>query len=114
MSRYDIDKLMRHVEGSDAEVVSFVADPASYVAAWTERAAGGRLPASDSGRLDAAERAAFVSRDYGALYAMGAHPYLLWHFMEAVWVWAGEVSWRDLVEAYRAAVSPHGYPDFAT
>lgn len=114
MSRYGIDKLMRHVEGSDAEVRAFAADPAAYVEAWVRRGESSRLPPPDGGELTAEARRAFTHRDPGALYRLGAHPYLLWHFMEAVWVWTGEKTWPALNEEYRSAVSPAGYPDFGT
>lgn len=114
MSRYEVDKFLRHVEGSDDEVRAYAADPDGYVETWRRRGAASRLPVPDGGRLEAAEADALRRRDPGALYRLGAHPYLLWHFMEAVWVWTGERSWPDLNEEYRTAVAPAGYPDFGT
>lgn len=107
-----VDKLIRTVESSDANLARYLADPAAFVAAWETRAARSRVPLPDAGTLTDEERRAFVDRDYAQLYRLGAHPYLLWHFTEAVWV--GEIPWPELKERYREAVAPHGSPDFTT
>lgn len=107
-----IDKLIRTVELSDANVAAFIEDPAAFVADWESKGAASRVPVPDGGRLTDEERRAFVTRDYGELYRLGAHPYLLWHFIEAVWV--HEVPWPELKERYREAVIPHGLPSFTT
>ena len=113
MSRCMIDKFMRFVELSDAEVAAYVADPPRYVERWL---GGGATPvrASDDRVLTDEERAAFGARDFEALYVLGAHPYLLWHFTEAVYAheFAPGSGWRELVERYRAAVAPHGVVDY--
>lgn len=113
MSKYMIDKFIRHVELSDAHVSAYVADTDGFTRAWLV-GAGGPEAATDDRMLTSAEFDAFVARDYAALYALGAHPYLLWHFIEAVY--EGEYTetfgWRELVEAYRAAIAPHGLVDY--
>jgi len=113
MSKYMIDKFIRHVELSDANVAAYVDDPAAFARAWLT---GGRGPegATDDRLLTDAELAAFAERDYGALYALGAHPYLLWHFTEAVYEheYREGFGWRELVESYRAAVAPQGLVDY--
>ena len=113
MTRYMIDKFMRSVELSDAEVAEYVADPAAYVERWLADAAT-PARASDDRELSDEERAAFAVRDFEALYALGAHPYLLWHFTEAVHAheFTPESGWRELVERYRAAVAPYGVVDY--
>ncbi|QOR70701.1 hypothetical protein IM660_19380 [Ruania alkalisoli] len=113
MSTYMIDKFMRAVEMSDAAVAAYVADPAAFLDEWMTADAATDRPADDR-RLTQAEYAAFAARDYEALYTLGAHPYLLWHFTEAVYSHEfGEgFGWRDLVERYREAVRPHGVPDY--
>lgn len=132
MSRYMINKLIRDIEMSDANVNAYVANPSGYVDSWlaggsgsaaagagagaavgsggTVGAGGGRHDRTDDRLLTEAERAAFSARDFGTLYALGAHPYLLWHWVEAVFI--HEEEWRPLVERYRAIVTPLGYPDF--
>ena len=62
-------------------------------------------PAGDRARTEpGGTRRSFEARDYGELYRLGAHPYLLWHFAEAIWV--HEVPWPELNERYRAAADP--------
>lgn len=109
MSKYMINKLIRAIELRDADVQAYVADPPGFVAGWL---AGGGGPAvhSDDRVLTDEERAAFEARDYAALYALGAHPYLLWHWVEAVYL--HEKTWPAMVEEYRTAVTPIGWPDF--
>lgn len=114
MSRFQIDKFISLVEGSDQAVLDYVADPEGFVAAWEERAASSRLPRSDAGTLTAEERAVLVNMDHAELYRLGAHPYVLWHFVEAVRVWAGDATWPEMKERFRADIEPHGSPDFST
>ncbi len=114
MNRFEIDKFLTHVEASDAEVLSYVADPAQYVQSWTDRGAAARVPVPDGGRLSREAAAALGAVDYATLYRMGAHPYVLWHFAEAALVWAGELTWPELKEQFREAVLADGNPDFTT
>ncbi|MFD4423120.1 hypothetical protein ACFWN7_16665 [Agromyces sp. NPDC058484] len=113
MSKYMVDKFIRSVELSDAAVAAYVADPAGTVHRWL--AGGGTAErATDDRELTPEERAAFAARDFEALYRLGAHPYLLWHFTEAVYEheYTPASGWRELVERYRAAVAPQGLVDY--
>lgn len=114
MSRFQIDKFIGYVEGSDRAVREYVADPEGYVAAWEHRASLTRLPTSDSGTFTEQERAALVTMDHAELYRLGAHPYVLWHFVEAIRVWAGDATWTEMKELFRENIEPHGTPDFST
>ncbi len=114
MSRFEIDKFMSFVEGSDQAIRDYVADTESYVAAWEERAAASRLPLPDAGSFTDTERSAFVSRDHAELYRLGAHPYLLWHFVEAIRVWTGEITWPEMKERFREDIAGIEDPGFAT
>ena len=114
MERFQMSKFIAYVEASDAEVRKFVDDPSGYVAAWTERGAASRIPVPDGGALTTEAATALASVDYETLYRLGAHPYILWHFSEAVLVWAGDMTWPELKEQFRSAVAPHGNPDFTT
>lgn len=114
MSRYQINKFITYVEGSDDAVRAYTADPAGYVAAWEGRAGASRLPTPDSGTFTEVERAALAARDHAELYRMGAHPYMLWHFVEAVRVWTGEVTWPEMTERYRQDIARHGAPSMLT
>ena len=103
MSRYAVNSLMRLVNQEPGSLAAYVADPEAFVAEWLSVTG---LPLSD------VERAALEERDYASLYRLGAHPYLLWSFTEAVWV--PEVSRPELVAAFRLAASEVGYPDWRT
>lgn len=104
-----MNKFIRTVEMSDAAVAAYKADPVAYVASWLDQAAPPDR-VSDDRVLTAAERKAFEDIDYETLYALGAHPYLLWHWVEAVFVPA--VSWPEMNREYKEKVSRHGYPSF--
>ena len=104
MSRYAVNAFMRLVNMDHDETAAYVADPTGFVRRW--------VAAQDRAVLSDDEQTALERRDYGALYAMGAHPYLLWSFTEAVWV--PEVARPDLVESFRTAAAAVGYPDCRT
>jgi len=114
MSRFQIDKLMAYVDGDGGRVREYASDPVGFVDGWVTRASRSRTPTADSGELTAEERRAFESVDIGALYAMGAHPYILLHFARSVDVVTVDTPWPRFVEEYRSNVAPHGFPDFAT
>lgn len=103
MSRYAVDKLMRLVNQDEVALADYTRDPARFVEKW-EREVGPPL-APD-------ERQALATRDYGRLYALGAHPFLLWSFIRAVWEHDVQVPW--LIQDYKAKAREVGYPDFAT
>ncbi|MFC0682880.1 hypothetical protein ACFFGH_34035 [Lysobacter korlensis] len=113
MSKYMIDKFMRAVELSDAALAAYVENPERFIEGWLEGSSGPETAADDR-VLTAEERAAFAARDYSELYRLGAHPYLLWHFIEAAYTdeFTADFGWRQLVERYRAAVAPHGFVDY--
>ncbi len=112
MSRYMLNKFISYVDDDGERVAAFHRDPAGYVAAWERRGHESRVPVADGGSFTDAERAAFVGRDYGTLYGLGAHPYLLLHFARALDVIVEGSDWLEFVERYRAAVVPHGFPYF--
>jgi len=115
MSRFDVDKFMRHVDDHGDRVRAFAADPAGYVATWLARgAASSPRPCPDGGTLTEAERVALETEDWETLYVMGAHPYVLFHLVVAVDLVRGPTPWPEFVEWYRGFVTPHGRPDFAT
>jgi len=94
MSRYAIDKVMREVAHDEAAQAAFLADAPGYL---------------DGRDLTDEERAAFLAGDYGALYRLGAHPFLLWAFTRAGLPGGGPPPNDDV-----ATITPHGTPDFAT
>jgi hypothetical protein len=107
VSRYTVNKFMRQVNMTPADLGAYRADAPATVAAF--RAA--QQAAGQDGLSDAEARA-LASYDFGALYAMGAHPYLLWSFIEAALV--PPMPRPELVQAFRVAAGAVGYPDFAT
>jgi hypothetical protein len=113
MSRYMVNKLMWDVDRSDDALATFKEDTAAFLDNWESLAERPVPPYPDGGHLTDGERAAVEARDYGALYAMGANPFLLWQFARSVSV-PDEMGIDELIVSFREAVSPHGYPDFAT
>jgi len=113
MSRYMINKLLWEVEGDDERLASFKRDPTGFVAAWELLAAAPQPPYPKGGTLTTEERQACIAVDYAALYSMGAHPYLLWHFIRAVLV-PDPMTVAELSEALKSAVAPLSRPDFTT
>lgn len=115
MSRYLVDKFLYRVDRHEATLKAYVEDPAGFVADW-EEGDGRRLHEGErtSGhRFTEEERAALATLDYGKLYAMGAHPFLLWTLMRGVFE-PRYPDFRALVDAYNAQIRPHGRPDFGT
>jgi hypothetical protein len=51
-----------------------------------------------------------IDVDYGTLYRLGAHPFLLNGFTRLVW--KGDKA--ALNAEYRKNIAPFGYPDFST
>jgi hypothetical protein len=103
MSKYLVNKFIHHVNMNEAAEKEYKANPADFVAKWEK---GEKL------KLTADERDALAQRDYGKLYALGAHPFTLWSFTEAIWV--HEVPREELVKDYKEKAAKTGYPDFKT
>ena len=95
MSRYELDKVFHQIVLSEKMKEEYLADPATFL----------------KGRnLNDEELQALHDRDFGALYAMGGHPFLLWG-------WAQRVSddrGLPLLKKYTEAIQPHGFPSIAT
>ncbi len=111
MTRYMIDKLLLEIDRSDESLAAYQADPAAFVAAWEMAARSPVPPYPTGGRLTEEEREAFCPFDAGRLYAMGSHPFLLWHVVRAL-AGAGDV--QETSRRYVAQIEPYGYPDFTT
>jgi hypothetical protein len=106
-----IDKLLIEIDRTDDAVAAYEADPAGFVAEWETTTPEPPYPAG--GTLTDEERRAFTTLDYGELYRLGAHPFLLWHLVRAVLV-TDDLDVHEVSARYVEAVTPHGYPDFAT
>ena len=95
MSRYLVDKILRQLNMDEGARQHFQANPAGFLSAY---------------ELAEAERAALLARDCPALYALGAHPFLVFGLLAAGA--AGDP--RQVVADYVEAIAPYGDVDFAT
>lgn len=114
MSRFDINKFMMFVDGTTEALNEFCNDREGFVAGWVGAAEESVRPVPYGGSLSSDEQAALAGLDVGKLYEMGAHPYILLHFARAVEVDFNGIAFPDFDRAYKEAVTPHGYPNFAT
>ncbi|MGE5818454.1 MAG: hypothetical protein ACM37Z_10555 [Deltaproteobacteria bacterium] len=103
MSKYAMNKLIHHVNMNVAAEQEYKTKPREFVRKWEEE---------QKLKFTAEEREALATKDYGKLYALGAHPFTLWSFTEAVWT--HEVPREELVKDYKEKAAKAGYPDFKT
>ena len=103
MSKYLMNKLIHLVNMEEEAEKEYAADPRAFVEKWEK---------TQKLKLEPEEREALAAKDYGRLYALGAHPFTLWSFTEAVWI--HEKPREELVADYKAKAAKAGYPDFKT
>lgn len=103
MSKYLMNKLIHHVNMNESAEDEYTANPRAYVEKWEK---------SQKLKFTPEEREALATKDYGKLYALGAHPFTLWSFTEAVW--HHEKPREELVADYKAQAAKAGYPNFKT
>jgi len=103
MSKYLVNKLIRRVNMNQEAEEQYAAHPREFVTQWEK---------TQKLEFDAEEREALATKDYGKLYALGAHPFTLWSFTEAVWV--RHKPREELVADYKAKAAKAGYPNFKT
>ena len=103
MSKYLMNKLIHHVNMNEAAEKEYKARPREFVEKWEK---------TQKLKLEPEEREALAAKDYGKLYALGAHPFTLWSFTEAVWVL--EIPREELVKDYKDKATKAGYPNFKT
>lgn len=108
-----VNKLMWEVDASDANLAAFKAEPGRFLDDWEAVGGDPEPPFPSGGSLTAQERVALENLDVGALYSMGANPYILWQFARSVSV-PERASNEQLIASFRDAVAPHGHPDFST
>jgi hypothetical protein len=101
MSKYLMNKLIHLVNMNQDAEKEYRAKPREFVEKWEN---------TQKLKLDPDEREALATKDYGKLYALGAHPFTLWSFTEAVWV--HEVPREQLVKDYKEKAAKAGYPSF--
>jgi hypothetical protein len=103
MSKYLMNKLIHLVNMNEAAEKEYAAKPREFVERWEK---------TQTLKLEPEEREALATKDYGKLYALGAHPFTLWSFTEAVWI--HEKPREELVADYKAKAARAGYPNFKT
>ena len=103
MSKYLMNKLIHLVNMNEEAEKEYKARPREFVERWEK---------TQTLRLETEEREALATKDYGRLYALGAHPFTLWSFTEAVCV--HEKPREELVADYKAKAAKAGYPSFKT
>jgi hypothetical protein len=103
MSKYLMNKFIHLVNMDEQAEEKYTANPREFVEKWEK---------TQKLKLAPEEREALATKDYGKLYALGAHPFTLWSFTEAVWV--HEKGREELVADYKAQAAKAGYPNFKT
>jgi len=103
MSKYLMNKLIHLVNMDEDAEKEYKATPREFVEKWEK---------NQTLKLEPEEREALATKDYGKLYALGAHPFTLWSFTEAVWV--EEKPREELVADYKSQAAKAGYPSFKT
>lgn len=103
MSKYLMNKLIHLVNMDEEAEKAYKTQPREFVEKWEK---------TQKLKLEPEEREALATKDYGKLYALGAHPFTLWSFTEAVWV--QEKPRDELVADYKAKATKTGYPNFKT
>ena len=113
MSRYTLNKAMWEIDLTDTNLETFKADPAGFLDDFEGAAGDPHPPYPRGGSLTGEERRALETLDFGALYAMGVSPFLLWQFARSVVV-PDLMTTDDLIASFREQTESHGSPDFAT
>jgi Aromatic-ring-opening dioxygenase LigAB, LigA subunit len=103
MSKYLMNKLIHYVNMNEAAEHEYARNPRAFVEKWEQ---------TQKLKLTPEEREALGTKDYGKLYALGAHPFTLWSFTEAVW--SMEKPREELVADYKQKAAQAGYPNFKT
>jgi hypothetical protein len=103
MSKYSMNKFIHLVNMNEEAEKEYKTRPREFVEKWEK---------TQKLKLEPKEREALANRDYGKLYALGAHPFTLWSFTEAVWV--HEKPREELIADYKAKATKTGYPSFKT
>ena len=103
MSKYLMNKLIHLVNMNQGAEEQYTTHPREFVDKWEK---------TQKLKLESEEREALATKDYGKLYELGAHPFTLWSFTEAVW--AHKMVREDLVADYKAKAAKAGYPNFKT
>ena len=113
MSRYLVDKFLYRVDRSPSAFEAYASSPAEFVERW-EREEGPRVTSDEETHVHSftdEERSALAAQDFERLYAMGAHPFLLWTLMLPI-LERQHGNFRAVADFYTARIRPYGRPDF--
>ena len=115
MSRYYVDKFLYRVDRNEQALAAYMADPVGFVTSW-ETGDGLRLHdgeySTGLGFTDD-ERTALQQRDYRTLYLLGAHPFILFTLMIAVYEPEYD-AFITFAHDYRDRLGDLGHPDYST
>lgn len=98
MSKGMIDIVLYEIDQTEETIRGFADDPAAWLSGF---------------RLTEDERSAFERWDYGTLYALGAHPFLLWQTVRSLSM-LEDTPIPEILDEYRKQVEAHGWPDHIT
>ena len=110
MGSYIVNKLLWHIDRDDEALEAYRSDPKTFVSDWERSTSSPQPPYPDGGILTAEERDAFVGMEASDLYSLGAHPYLLWHYVRAVLL-ETDMTTDDLSDVFKAGISGKTPPD---
>ncbi|MBM2812349.1 MAG: LigA protein [Chloroflexi bacterium] len=95
MTKYGVDKALRRVVLDQGPRDAFRKEPERFL---------------EECDLTDQERKALLEFDYGTLYKLGAHPFLLNGYTAKLW--PGDM--RTYRDTYCETIEPYGYPDWGT
>lgn len=115
MSRYLVDKFLYRVDRDEKALKAYMENPAAFISKWEEKEGPQLTEAEQTSAhgFTEEERKALAERDFEKLYAMGAHPFLLWTIMLPVFE-KEFPNFRALVDHYNSKIRPYGRPEFGT
>ena len=115
MSRYVVDKFLYQVDADPDLLEQYVSDPVRFVPFWEQEYAPRVTPSERvaGNTFEPAERAALVAFDFETLYAMGAHPFILWTIMLPI-LERRLGAFPEVSRHYTSVIAKHGRPDWET
>src|SRR3954453_4993820 len=98
MSRFIMDRVLKDVGTFQPQLKRYLEDPSGY---------------TDGMDLEPAGREALEACDTGALWTLGAHPFILLSFVRNIGVARGRPP-AEVIRDYKAAIRPLGRPDYSS
>lgn len=115
MSKYFVDKFIYDVDRDPELGNAYLADPEGFVSHW-EREIGPLVTSNeraDGHSFTDEERRALVEMDIRALFAMGAHPFLLFTWVLPILEDRLD-SFPEVLQTYGSAIEGLGMPSWRT